>query len=121
MKKYFMSGTEDEVKFGDIIDLDLTKNDGKRTIHKRINCEFIPEMVPLFIEDGIITEVEDEDLVDFSDDEDEPTWDNSIAECLTDLINLNKQLIQKIADLQEEVKEVKKLVSKAHNGKKTAA
>lgn len=118
MKKYFMSGTDDEVKFGDIIDLDFTKELEDKKVHKRINCEFIPELVPLFLEEGVVEEKECED------DEDAPIdfeWDNSIAEALTDLIDINKQLIQKVASLEDEIKKLKAAVTTiAKNGKKAA-
>lgn len=122
MKKYFMSGTQDEVKFGDVIDLDLTKNEDDRTVHKRIYCTFIPEMVPLFLEEGIITEFEDEDIIDFNENDGNPEdeWEDSIAEALTDLIKINQQFLQQLKGLEKEVKELKALVSKAH-GKKSAA
>lgn len=62
MKKYFMKGTEDEVQFGDMIELDLTEDmENGHVRHHHLDCKFIPDLVPLLLEQDIIEEVEDEE------------------------------------------------------------
>lgn len=72
MKKYFMKGTEDEVQFGDMIELDLTEDmDNGHVKHHHLECKFLPEMVAMFLEEGVVEEVEDdeeESPLDFTDD-----------------------------------------------------
>lgn len=52
-----MKGTEDELQFGDMIELNFTKDlpDGGVS-HHHLECKFIPELVPMLLEDGIIEE-----------------------------------------------------------------
>lgn len=50
MKKFFINGTEEEVKFGDYLELDLVKDDTK----KHIECKFIPEILDFLVDEDII-------------------------------------------------------------------
>lgn len=52
MKRFFINGTEDEVKFGDYLELDLV--DKKGTTHKHMECKFIPEILDFLVEEGVI-------------------------------------------------------------------
>lgn len=55
MKKYFMQGTAEELKFGDMIVLDLTKDMPNGNVkHHHFECKFIPELIPILLEEGII-------------------------------------------------------------------
>lgn len=55
MKRYFMKGTGDEIQFGDIIELDLTKEtDGDTVKHRHLEVEFLPEIVDYLVEEDII-------------------------------------------------------------------
>jgi hypothetical protein len=56
-----MSGTEDEVRFGDKIQVDLTKEEDGRTIHHHLDCKFLPEIVELLLENGVIEEGDTEE------------------------------------------------------------
>lgn len=56
MKKYFMKGTQDEVQFGDMLELDFTKDTKNGTIHKHLELKFIPELVDVLIEEDVIEE-----------------------------------------------------------------
>lgn len=62
MKKYFMKGTEEELQFGDVIELDLTKEmENGHTKHHHLECKFVPELLPLLLESEVIEVREDED------------------------------------------------------------
>lgn len=65
-KKYFMKETGEELEFGDIIELNCSKEleDGRVTIEREI--KFSEDTVEVLLDLGII-EVEDS-LIDFSDD-----------------------------------------------------
>lgn len=76
MKRYFISETEEEVVFGDVIQVDLTKK-GKNGTHVfKGEVKFTPEAIPMLIDMEIIEECEEEEvedtndspLIDFSDD-----------------------------------------------------
>ena len=54
MKKYFMKGTQDEVQFGDMLELDFTKDTKNGTIHRHLETKFIPELVDILVEEGVI-------------------------------------------------------------------
>ena len=49
-----MKGTDDELQFGDQIELDITKDEEDRTVHRHMDCKFIPELVELLLENDII-------------------------------------------------------------------
>ena len=72
-KKYFMKGTDDELQFGDIIELDLVGEEDGVTKHSHVELEFLPEFVDELLEDEVIEEKEaEEDLLDFEDSSLEP-------------------------------------------------
>lgn len=55
MEKYFMTGSNKELKFGDVIMLNLTKDLRNGNIkHLHFECKFIPEMIPLLLDENII-------------------------------------------------------------------
>ena len=118
MKKYFMQGTADEVKFGDQIVLDLTKSlpNGK-VQHHHINCKFIPELVPLLL-DGKIIEVQEvkekkEKPLDFQDN----------CPMIDELISANQNLEHRVYDLEKAVNKLNSILMnvKPHkNARKSA-
>lgn len=55
MKKYFMKGTNDEVQFGDIVQLDLTKRtESGKVKHKHFECELQPGIADYLVEEGVL-------------------------------------------------------------------
>lgn len=55
MKKYFMKGTNDEVQFGDIIQLDLTKRtESGKVKHKHFECELQPGIADYLVEEDVL-------------------------------------------------------------------
>ncbi len=119
MKKYFMKGTEDEIQFGDELELDLTKEmENGHTKHHHLECKFIPELIPLLLENDIIEvqecddEPEDEGPLNFSFDDYE--------ELLSQLIDCYHELNDSVSALIEEVKELKNAVLAVKEPKKDA-
>ena len=126
MKKYFIAETDEELEFGDKIQIVLTK----RTKHGLHNIEsefeFSEDTIPFLLEAGVIEEqeVEDDeendDLVDFDDEEtcealDELIEDfESLEERVDALETLTKDTYNTITEvlsiLKEEIKkeEIKK-------------
>lgn len=110
MKKYFMKGTEDEVVFGDMIEVDVTKDlpTGK-TKHQHLEVKFVPELLELLLEEGIIEEKgedeEDEGLeFDLKSD-----WKDDFVE---DMIEITERTQARIDALEALITEVKETVSK---------
>lgn len=101
MKKYFMQGTAEEVKIGDIIQLDLTKElSNGETMHHHLECKFIPKLIPLLLEQGVIEEQEIKEKKKASDKE------GCIEECINILQSENKKLWNKVNTLEALVKEL---------------
>ena len=66
-----MQETAEELEFGDMIVLDLSHEmENGHTKHHHLECKFMPELVPILLEEGIIEEkdVEEEKPLDFQDD-----------------------------------------------------
>lgn len=100
MKKYFMKESGKEIKFGDTIEMDFTKDmpNGK-VRHYHIDCEFIRELVPLFLENDVIEEREVKDdikdtMIDFG---------SSSLKNSEDLEDRITYLEGKVADLEEAI------------------
>lgn len=106
MKKYFMKGTEDELQFGDLIELDLTKDmpNGK-VKHHHLDCKFIPELIPLLLDAEVIDEVDEEE-------EKEDTLDFQ-EECplFEDILKANKALELKVEHLEAAVDVLKESIA----------
>lgn len=65
-----MQKTAEELEFGDMIVLDLSHDmENGHTKHHHLECKFMPELVPILLEEGIIEEkeVEDNKPLDFED------------------------------------------------------
>ncbi len=105
MKKYFMKGTDDVLEFGDMIELDLTKDlpNGKVN-HHHFDCKFIPELVDMLLESDIIEEVESEegeDALDFAEE----------CPLMQDILEANEELENKVENLESTVAKLEKTVA----------
>jgi hypothetical protein len=69
MKKYFIAGSDEELEFGDVIALDLTKETKHGTHCVESEVTFSPDILPLLLEIGAVEEKDEKNLVDFSEDE----------------------------------------------------
>lgn len=107
MKKYFLKDSNKELKFGDIIELDFTKDteDG-HTHHHHLECKFIPDLIPLLLKQEVIVEKEVEDK-----DTDTPNDDcleaaQMIMSTLETFARKIKQMDNKIAALNKIIKKL---------------
>lgn len=115
MKKYFMKDSGEELKFGDMIELDFTKdtNDG-HTCHHHLECKFILGLIPMLLEQGIIEEKEFENKDTDTPDDDCLETAQMIMSTLETIANKIKQMDNKITDLNKIVKNLQ------HNATKSA-
>ena len=112
MKKYFIADTDEELKFGDEIEVQFTKNT-KHGIHVvDTKFAFCEDLIPLLIEMEAIEERDEEDeenndLMDFDAGE--------TCEALDELIEDFEALEERIDTLENLTKEIYNLV-KTING-----
>lgn len=111
MKKYFMKDTEDELQFGDMIELNLVKEEKGHRTHSHLECKFIPELVDTLLENDVIDvkEVEDEeeeDCLEFADDD-----TCVIDDMLEDIENMDKR----IEAIEDKVKNFGKVLDKIYD------
>ena len=107
MKKYFMKGTEDELQFGDLIELDLTKDmpNGK-VKHHHLDCKFIPELIPLLLDAEVI------DAVDEEEEEKKETLDfQEGCPLFEDVLEANEALEMKVEKLEAAVDVLKESIA----------
>ena len=98
MKQYFMQETNEEIQFGDTLDLTLEKRlCGIVTEVRHLTCKFIPELVPLLLEEGIIIEKEVKDEKTDTESGSENEFD---ATFMTTLFNLMDCMMETFEDLE---------------------
>ena len=103
MTKYFMKGSDEELNFGDWLELDFTKEDnGKKKFH-HLECEFCPDLVDMLLENSIITSKEE------IKPKKNPTniWDGVTIAGLYDNYYM---LEDKVENMVEDIKSLKKAV-----------
>lgn len=110
MKKYFMKNTEDELQFGDQIELDFSEEKNGKKTHHHLDCKFIPELVDLLIENGVVTvkEVEGEEP-----DEEE----TSVEEVLQDLEETADDHEERLTELEGKVAQLYQMYKHLKSGK----
>lgn len=120
MKMYFMKNSGEEVKFGDMIELDFTKDteDG-HTCHHHLECKFIPGLIPLLLEKDIIEEKE------LKEDEKENTEtpDNEDCEIAQIILSTLENFALKFKQMDDKINTLNKIVNKLKdnkNGKSSA-
>lgn len=99
MKKYFMQETAEELKFGDMIVLDLSHDmKNGHTKHYHLECKFIPELVPILLEEGVIVEkeVKDEKPLDSQDND-------ALNNLVKEIIKTNEELELRVDTLEEQI------------------
>ena len=96
MKKFFMKGTDEEVQFGDRIDLNLVKETEDGIEHKSMSIKFNPLLVNMLKEEGVIEEREVKEGLDFKS-----------------LVQNNKEqaLLEKISELEDRIIELEGIVA----------
>lgn len=115
MKKYFMKDSGEELKFGDMIELDFTKDTKNGHIcHHHLECKFIPGLIPMLLEQGIIKEEEFKD-------ENPDTTSNENYDIAKDIISIIENLALKVQKMESTIANLNKIVRKLqHNAKKSA-
>lgn len=108
MKKYFMAGTDDELQFGDFIELDFTKDTKKGTVHHHMEMKFIPELVEFLSEQEII-DIKEIEVKGESADTLETFEDNIDFEALVEDF---EALEERVDVLEKEFKEIKAINKK---------
>lgn len=92
-----MKGTDDVLKFGDMIVLDATSDEENEdaVTHRHLECKFIPEMVDILLEQDIIEEHEVED---------DDTSEESMYPDIEELLEANEDLELRVEKLEEKVR-----------------
>ena len=96
-----MKGTEDELQFGDMIEIDM-KGEMKngKVKHKHLECKFVPELADLLIENGVI------EVKDIEGDENEDYTE--LEEVLDELIEANAELTERIEEIENKLNKILK-------------
>ena len=111
MKKYFIAETDEEIVFGDTLELDLTKKT-KHGLHKvKGEIEFSKHSVPLLLEIGAIEEHEVEEEEVNTPEEDLIDFGGTGCEALDDLIEDFETLEERVDKLEERQDEFIKIIN----------
>ena len=102
---YILSKTSEVLNIGDTIVLDLTKDLPVGNVeHHHIECKFIPQLIPLLLEQGIIEEVEEKKSPKASE--------CRMTYTLQELVHINKALSAKVETLSTRVDTLEQTVKK---------
>ena len=119
VKKYFMAGTDDELQFGDIIELDMVKEENGKKKHRHIECEFCTLVMDFLLKDNLIEEREVEtDIIDF--DEEDDLEDEELFEALENMVENQEEIDKRLDAIEEKLKSMEKAVNilmDMHNAK----
>lgn len=94
-----MQETAEELEFGDMIVLDLSHDmENGHTKHHHLECKFVPELVPILLEEGVIVEkeVKENKPLDFQDNDTPYTL-------MEEIIKANEELELRVDKLEREV------------------
>ena len=125
MKKYFIAGSDEELEFGDVIELDLTKETKHGTHCVESEVTFSPDILPLLLEIGAVEEKDEKSLIDFSDEE--PCDDlDELYERIEDIEARVEEQDEMIEEMMKGIKSLVDILNKAieeekkpkHNKKK---
>ncbi len=131
-----MAGTDDEIQFGDMIEVDFTKDTETGVVHHHMEVKFIPELVDILLENGVIEEKEvkeekekENEILDIYDNDDLDLievegaiegLENSVKGIRKDLnalakvvTEMNTEMMRFCEFIQETVKPVEKDIKKA--------
>ncbi len=94
-----MQETAEELEFGDMIVLDLSHDmENGHTKHHHLECKFMPELVPILLEEGVIVEkeVKEDKPLDFQDND-------TPCPLMEEIIKANEELELRVDKLEREV------------------
>lgn len=100
-----MKNTEDELQFGDMIELDFTRDTENGVVHHYMECKFLPELIPILLEAEAIEERE----VKEEKEEDNTAEESSVME---ELFKANETLELRVEALESAVNALKGLLTK---------
>lgn len=102
MKKYFIKGTDKELKIGDIMELNFIRVDDNNDEDEffSMQAEVDNDLIRMFINEGTLEEFTDNDPIEFVDDD-----------MIDGLIEANEELEKRADALEEELKKVKKALN----------
>lgn len=107
-----MQGTAEEVKFGDMIVLDLSEDlKNGHVKHHHLDCRFIPQIVSLLVEQGVIEvknvknpknypKPEQKETLDFTDD----------CSMIDELVKANQNLEHRVYNLEKTIIQLNKVL-----------
>lgn len=108
MKQYFVQKTNEEIQFGDTLDLMFEKRLYGIVIEVRhLTCKFMPELVPLLLEEGIIMEKEVKDEKTDTENGSENEFDTTF---MTTFFNLMDCMMETLEDLELRVDKLEKKI-----------
>ena len=113
MKKYFMKGTDDELQFGDMIELDFVGEEDGVKKHTHLEVKFLPEYVDELLEEEVIEEREmedgdeNDDLIDFN--EDFEGFKEAVAEDVEEINDRLRELYKRLTKIEEKVSTLEEL------------
>lgn len=99
-----MQETAEELEFGDMIVLDLSHDmENGHTKHHHLECKFMPELVPILLEEDIIEEkeVKEEKPLDFQDN----------PPMIEGLLKANQNLEKRVYTLEKAVIKLHEIVT----------
>lgn len=112
MKKYFIAGSDEELEFGDVIALDLTKETKHGTHCVESEVTFSPDILPLLLEIGAVEEKDEKNLIDFSEDEPSDELDE-LYERIEDIEASMEAQGEMIDEMMEGIKSLVDILNKA--------
>jgi hypothetical protein len=112
MKKYFIAGSDEELEFGDVIELDLTKETKHGTHCVGSEVTFSPDILPLLLEIGAVEEKDEKNLIDFSEDEHSDELDE-LYERIEDIEASMEAQGEMIDEMMEGIKSLVDILNKA--------
>lgn len=97
MEKYFLCKSNEVVNFGDVIEVDAVHslpNGNMR--HQHLECKFLPELLPLLLEQGVVRKEVADDTEDSADD---------VAPCdaILKVLEHLKALSHKVSNLEKKI------------------
>ena len=109
MKKYYFKENGKEVKFGDMLEIDLSKDlpNGKTHYH-HMECKFHPMLVDMFLEAGIIEEKEVKGNTQECEDEEMNHYVllDKVCNSLQDIMEYIEEFDERLTDLEEAIAEL---------------
>lgn len=103
-----MQETNEEVQFGDILDLTLEKRNPCGTVTVQyITCKFLPELVQLLLEEGIIVEKEIKEEKADTEKESKEEFDDTL---MTTFFNVMDCMMETLEELELRMDKLEKKV-----------